>query len=604
VGYEIANILIQTQFKFRKAWFSKMAKQRKQNFLQGAFILGAGTLIVKIIGAIFKIPLTTMITAEGIGYFNTAYQLYMPIYTLAMAGLPIAIARMVAESVAKNRYREVRQIKRVATRVFLITGAVGCLIMLLGARPYTVFTGNPHSIWGIYIIAPSVFFCCMMASFRGYYEGLRNMYPTMVSQVIEALSKLILGLLFANLVLQIGIGQYQDAGAVFGQTVGSMEAAISAAYPFAAAAAIGGVSIGSILGAAFLFLRYRIAGDGITERELDASVPARSAKAVFKSLLKIAIPIAIGALVLNLTTFIDSTFLQNSVKMIVRDNVGSLREVYGNLIPTEFYETAGVKIPNYLFGCYTYALTIYMLVPTLTQAFGISALPAVTTAWAMGDKEETKKNVETVLRLTGLIALPAGLGMTVLAHPILTLLFVPRSDDIAVVTKAMNEVAIAAPLLSMLGIAVIFVALSTPVNSMLQAVGRVDLPVKLLAIGAVIKIAINYTLVRIPSINIKGAPIGTIVCYLFVVGLSLYFLCREVGFVPNFYKALVKPLFAALLCAAAAWASFGLLCKLLPEKIATVGAIGAGGAVYIAAIFLLGAVSKEDLKMLKQKSKK
>ncbi len=209
------------------------------------------------------------------GYFNTAYQIYLPVYTVATAGFPIAVARMVAQNMAQKRYRDVRRIYKIAVPLFLLSGLAGTLAMLFGAKPYVNAIHSPHAVYCIWAMAPTVFFCCVLSVQRGYYEGLRNMVPTAVSQVIEALCKLFVGLLCAYLVMKRGMEEFYQSGTVFGTAASTQEEAVNLTLPLAAAGAIIGVTVGAALGFLYLWLRHRIKGDGITEQEIVFSpVPA------------------------------------------------------------------------------------------------------------------------------------------------------------------------------------------------------------------------------------------------------------------------------------------------------------------------------------------
>ena len=187
-----------------------------------------------------------------------------------------------------------------------------------------------------------------------------------------------------------------------------------------------------------------------------------------------------------------------------------------------------------------------------------------------------------------MIAIPAGLGICALAEPILTLVY---SADPA-------SIPIAAPILRVLGIAAIFVALSSPTNSMLQAVGKVDVPVKLTLLGGFLKLAVNFVLVPIPNLNIQGAPYGTLLCYSLIVCISIPVLCRTAGIRIRFGKVFLKPLFAGILCGITAWASYGLLSKLAGNTVSTAISILLAGAVYVIALFLVRGIVKYDVLML------
>lgn len=568
---------------------AKTKKRGGQSFLQGALILTASMAVVKIIGALFKIPLGWILGPEGFGYFNSAYDLYNPLFTIATAGFPIAIARMVSENMARKRYRDVRQIHRVSIPIFLTLGLIGFLLMVVGTFIYCNVINTPDVKYATLTLAPTILFACLMSIYRGYYEGMQNMFPTAISEVIEALCKLILGLTASQLILYYGMNEYAQSGTVFGTPYASEALARSAVLPFAAAGAIVGITIGSAFGFIYLFIRFKLRGDGITKEELICSPRARSGRSTIKLLISIAVPIAIGALVMNVASLVDSTLIQRRLYDIMQNNPEELTAIYKDLIAQELVEND--KVHTTLYGCYGYAATLMMLIPAITQTFGISALPSVTRAWTEGSPKKIKASIESVIRITMLVTIPAGLGLSVMAKPIMSLLYSDGGNTATVDT--------AASVLVILGIAAIFTSTSTPLCSMLQAVGRVDLPVKLLSVGVIIKIILNYTLVGIPAINIQGAGVGTLVCYVFITFFALYFLCKEAHVRPDMVSIFLKPLAAAVICAGSAYGSYYLLTKVLSSaKLCTLLALVVAVIIYVIALLVLKAFTKTDLLML------
>ncbi len=558
-------------------------KRTSQSFLEGALILVIATLVVKVIGFCFKVPVSWLLPTEGYAYFNVAYNVFTPLYSLAMAGLPVAVARMVSENATKGNFREVKKILRVSTAAFTVTGGLASIIMLLGAKAYAEkIVSTPAAFLSIICLAPAVFFCCMMSSRRGYYEGLKNMYPTAISQIIEAAAKLVFGLALAWIVIYLGNSQYKADQTVFGTFCENEIEANAIIAPIASAASILGVTLSTFIGAAYLHIRYKIKGDGITEEQLVSSPPAQSSKQILRALCAIAIPVSLGTLATTISTFIDTSSILNRLNYIMEIDPQTIVSMYPGI-----GEKAS-DIPDFIFGAYSYTTSIFNLIPTVTTSFAISALPAVTAAWTLNDKIQTKKSVESVLRITSLVAFPGGIGIAVLARPILEFIYPNRGI----------EVDIAAPALSLLGIAVIFVALLTPINSMLQAVGRADLPVKLMLIGGTIKIVTNYILVSIPSINVKGAPVGTILCYLFLCVASMFFLSRQIGAVPAIKATFIKPFAAAAACGITAALSYNILEGMISSRLVTVISIIFAAIIYAICLLLFKALSKDDIIML------
>ncbi len=562
-----------------------LKKRKNQSFLQGAFVLASSMIIVKSFGMIYKIVLANMFGGVGTGLFNAAYALYNPLFMLATAGFPIAISRMVSESVANSRYRDVKKIHRVSVPIFVITGCVCFILMVVGSFVYVNLIKTPNAIFAILALSPTVLFGCLMSIYRGYFEGMRNMVPTAVSEIIEATFKLFVGLTMAYLTIRFGKSQYESTGYVLGMKCTSLEQATSYIMPIAVGAAITGISLGGIMGFIYLYVRYRRNGDGITDEELRKSPRPRSDRETIRIMVRTAIPIGMGAILLSITDVIDTSLVQSRIYDIMQTEPEALLNIYGTLIPDSVYYAG--ETHTYLFGCYGYASTLTMLITSLTQVFGSSALPSVTAAWTSKDRGKLKQSLETVLRVTLMVTIPSGIGLAVLSGPVLSLIY--GSPNVS------NEVEIATKVLTTMGIAVIFVGTSTPICSMLQAVGRVDMPLKLMAIGMTAKIVTNYVLVGIPEINIQGAPIGTFVCYMFISVVGIFFLCRYTRVVPNFMSILIKPLLAALVCGVGAFVSYNIINYFMSGKIATILAIVVAIIIYIVCLFFFKAIQKDDV---------
>ena len=558
----------------------------KQSFIQGALILTLSLAIVKAVGALFKIPLANIISENGMGYFGTAYNLYAVLYSLATAGFPVAIARLIAENQALGNYNQMRQVKRVALPIFLVTGTVGTLLMILGAIPYTRYVQNEGAVYSIVCLAPSIFFCCLGSIYKGYFEGVSNMTPTAVCEVIEALCKFVFGLSGALLTVRYFSNEFNTYGTFLGAEVTS-QTAILRTYQFAAAAAILGVTIGTFFSWIYGWIYYHRRGTQITEEMYQQSPPAESGKIVAKKLIKVAVPIAVGSLVSSFAGLVDSSFLLRRLGEVVENNSQLILSMYNGSIPAENLSDLST-IPNFLYGCYNNGLTIFMLVPTVTTAFGVSALPALASSWAKGDKEDIKKSIETIMRMTSIVTIPCGLGITFLAKPIAYLLY-----------GSTGAADIVGRCLVVLGIGSIFSALSTPITSMLQAVDRADLPVKLVVIGLVIKIAVNYTLCGIPIINVQGAGLGSLFCYLFLTIVEVIALKRITGVKLSMSHTFLRPTLSALIACGFAWGVNFLMVTIgVSARISCCVAIVAAVVIYIPAVILLRAIPKDDMLMM------
>ena len=558
-------------------------KKRGQGFLGGALILLIAVGLVKVIGAFFKIPLNAIIGDVGMGYFGTAYTIYHPIFSLATAGFPVAIARMVSENLERKRYRDVRRLHAVSIPIFLLLGTLACALMLLGSAPFLAFINraDQNALPAVYVLAPAVFFGSLSAIYRGYYEGLGDMRPTAFSEVAEALCKLILGLLTAWAVMDRAMEEFASSGTVFGQAVSSMDYARSAALSWAAAGAILGVTVGSVISLVTLWVYHRVQGDGIAQEQLRSSPAPARRRILVRSLIRTAVPVALGALAVNLSSLVDTAFLQNRISTVMIEHADVLLGMYGDFLRPE--DIAQGRVPTALFGCYTNALTLFMLVPALTQAFGVSALPSVTAAWTSGSRLKLESSIENVLRIVALITMPAGIALSVLSGPIASLLgYNPITGKILV----------------LLGLGSIFAAANIPINSMLQAVGRLDLPVKLLCVGLVIKIGLNYVLTGIPEINVMGAGFGTLVCYFFLTFFGLAALGKETHMELRLFRLFGKPFLASVAAAAAGWQVSHLVQRILPGRWEALFSMAVFVLVYGFCVLFLRILRKSDLQAL------
>lgn len=566
-----------------------------RSFMKGAMVMSMSMVIVKLIGMVYKVLLGSVVTGVGYGIFTLAYSLYDPLFMLATGGFPIAISRLVSKSVAENRYRDVKKLHKITIPLFIITGTICFTAMVLLSGWYSGMVRNENVRFAVCALAPTILFGCLMSIYRGYFEGMRNMVPTAISEVIEAGGKLLVGLTAAVIVSNIATNEYRSSGTVFGVYYGdNYTQATSAIDTWTICAALLGIVAGAALGFIFLVMRYKFKGCDVTRRQLYYSEPARTGKEITWDLVKTAIPIGLNSLVLSISSTIDSTLIQMRITDLSQNSaerlISSFQQVSGATM--DYSAMAQQYVDNgsfatFLTGSYGYAQTLMMLVTALTQAFGSSALPSLTAAWTRGDKDEIRGNMNMILKLTLCVALPAGLALAVFAQPLIFMLY-GRRDVFAA--------DVAAQILQILGISVIFIATSTPICSMLQAVGRVDLPLKLMSIAMVIKIALNYTLVGIPEINIQGAAVGSLVAYLFVVVVGLYFLCKETKIVPDFLNAFIKPLIAAAVCVVLGKLAFNLLEEyIMPYYAAMIIVVVLVVIMYILALTLLRAVTKNEI---------
>jgi stage V sporulation protein B len=519
--------------------------------MQGTLILSLASILVKVIGALFTIPLSNLYGADGTAIFTKAYNVYATMYTVSSVGLPVAVAKIVAESNALGRNKEVRQIGKVALVTFLVAGALLSGSMIFGIDIIVEFFGE-RCRYATLVVAPTVFLTCIVSAFRGYYQGHGNMFPTAISQVIEAMGKLLFGLGLATVLMAKGY-----------------------ALEIVVAGAIGGVTIGTLISAVFMVCR-RLLDARRDRRTVVEEGPCRSNKAIFKRLMGLAIPITLSTSIMSVTNLIDSGMV---VKRLI--NGCGMLELEA----------------EHLFGVLSMAQKIFNLPQTIIACIGVSVIPAISAALALQQKKKARKLVESGLRLTGLMAFPCDVGLGQMAKPVLQILYYNQLADANA----------AAPLLQEFSIAVICVAFVSITGSILQSMGKVSIPVRNTFIGGAVKLIANYILVGIPAIGIHGAPIGTILCQGSIAVLNLiairrcgikfslrrcFLLTGISAVVMGVFVALANPAVAALL------GSTGMT-----GMLGTFGVIGLAAVLYFLMLVVLRALPYEDVLMLPKGAK-
>ena len=534
----------------------RVAQTQKQNsFFGGAAILAAGILIVKLIGMFYKIPLINIIGEAGAADFNNAYNIYAVLLTVSTAGLPVAVSKLVSEANALNRRNQVRRTFRLALVLFLTLGLISFLVMFFRADALAGMMNDSKAAAGIRALAPAVVCVGCLAALRGYSQGHSNMAPTSVSQIIEALCKLVVGLGLAFWLVKQG----KDPDV-------------------AAAGAITGVTVGTVVALIYMVLDFFLSRG---REDTHGTDRPDSAGSILANILKIAVPITLSSSMVGIVTVIDSSLVQGQLQSALNLTEKASRTLYGN---------------------YSGALNIYNLPTSLMAAITASVIPAVSAALARRDRRGAARITGSALRITALLSFPMGVGLFVLGTPIIRLLF-PKLN-----------VAVAGPLLSTLGIATPFVCMVLVCNSVLQAHSFINLPVIVMVLGGIVKIVNNYNLVG--AIGIAGAPVGNILCFGLALVLDLVVITRVIPNRPRLLPIFVKPAIASAIMGGAAWAVYGLLSRVLTaEQVNEAGetirvvsrmgnalgiflAIAVAGVVYLVLVVAIRAISKDDLALM------
>ena len=514
--------------------------QKKQNFLQGTALLAMATAIVKIIGAFYKIPLNAIIGEKGFGYFNTAYEIYNVLLMISTAGLPVAMSRMISQASSLKHYNQVRRVYSTARGIFLGLGITGTALMTLFCRQLAAFQNQPDAWAAIGFLGPCVLLICIMSTFRGFFQGQSNMLPTSISQVIEAIVKLIVGIAAAWLLLK---------------STGSVA--------LAAGGAILGVTASCLVSSFYLFGCFRKVYPQLPQ----TSDEPRSFADTAKGLMIIAIPITLGSAGLQLLTMLETKIYM------------------GRLL--EFYTQAAADTMR---GIYGMTQTIFNMPCAFITPITISIIPAITAQLTTCNELEAKATEESAIRITGLISMPCAFGLGLLAQPVTALLGGYTGDNLVLATK----------LMTILGFSIMFNAVVLVTTAIMQAHGHATRPVINMLIGGVLKLAAVFLLTGNPNIGIVGTPVGTLLCYLAISVLNISSIHTLLEHPPAILKNLVRTFLAAVIMGIFVFTAFtGLKVIGITSRIILCGLpIAVGVIAYAIAAVKIKVVTREDCLLL------
>ncbi len=523
---------------------SGLKNENKTNkLLSGVMILTLANIIVKIIGFAYKIPLLKVLGENGMAYYNSAYQIYTWFYTLSTAGLPLAVAKLVAWFRSEGDRKKVGRTLNTALLIFGAVGILGSLIMFIFSGQLSSLQDNPEASISIGALAPTLFFICLTSAFRGYFQGYEKMMPTAISEVIEAGSKLALGIVLALYAKNQGLGlSYQAAYAILG------------------------VSIGVILSTLYLFVTKMLFKDNTTEITVSKDVKLKQGS-IARSLLNIAIPISLSSSVMSVASLIDTFVMIRALGSIGIEQ----------------------RIAEGIYGNYTtQCVTMYNLPTVLVMPIAIGIVPFLAEKLQKNDRVGFKKIAMSSIKMTNVIAFPCALGLSVLSYPILKMIFNNDTETIA-------------PMLSVLAVSVIFVGILTVTNVILQTHNKQYYTLISIAVGTVIKLVCAMLLTGFggkATLGILGTPTSTVVCYLIASCMNVFFVIKFTGVELNFGKIYFRPFISALCCGISAALVYYLTQGLFGVSISALVSIVVAVLVYVFCIFVFGVISKDDVILL------
>ncbi len=522
--------------------------QGQKSFVKGAAILGFFGLIVKLIGAFFRVPLTNIIGPDGMAYYQAAYPVYATLVVISTAGLPAAISKLVSERVTLGDYRGAHKVFQKAFKMLLIFGVGTTIIMFALSGLLADAFGMPGAEASLRMIAPSLFFVSVLSAYRGYFQGLQHMFPTAVTQLIEQVVKLGAGLYLASAMFKTGGVEAGAAGALLGVSISELLALI-----------------------VIVFIYNRKKNQIKSKRRQTASLSVQAHGSLSSEILRIALPVTLGACMMPIVGFLDTLIVTNTMAGVD----------YSAFNPLDAKTS---------FGLLTGAVNTLVNMPAvLSVALCMSLVPAIAEARAKKDTYSVSERSAVGFKLAALIGLPCAMGMYLLAGPIISLLYTNLTAD---------ELAVGTYLLQTMSIGVLFLTMLQTMTGILQGAGRAIVPVINLGVGAIVKIIISILLIRVPSININGAAIGTAACYGIAAILNLISVVRITKPSIQPVSGVMMPIISTAIMGTVVYFMYKTLNLELGNTKTTIICIAAAVLVYVVMLFITRSLKKDDMKYI------
>lgn len=521
----------------------------KKSLVKGAAVLAVAGIVVKILGAFFRIPLANLIGADGMANYSPAYALYAFLLVFATAGLPVAISKMVSERCATGQFREAERVFKLSRTLMITIGVIGFCLLFFFSDFIAELVKVPGSALSMKATAPALLLVPIMSSYRGYFQGMQEMVPTAISQVVEQIFRVGIGLAAAWIL-------FSSANDIMGFSADER----------GAAGGCFGASAGAVGGLITVLIIYLIARKGIKRRIKNEVIrETESGAFILKRIAAIAIPITIGATIMPMVNLIDAAIV----------NI--------RLLDAGFSKAAAETMYGQLTG---FAEPLVAFPQVIMTSIVVSLVPMVSAAHKINNYKERNNTISLGIRMSTIIAFPCAAGMFALAGPILLLLYPTQR------ASALSTV----PTLQALCIGFIFLALITTMTGALQGIGKQVVPVINLFLGVVVKFGVTWFLTAIPGINIVGAAIGTIVAYIVAASLDFTALKKFTEFELRPNMTLFKPLVASVIMGViVALVYKGFFAFIGSNTIATFLSVIIGVLVYGIIILRLKAIEREEL---------
>ncbi|MBQ9489974.1 MAG: polysaccharide biosynthesis protein [Lachnospiraceae bacterium] len=527
----------------------------KDNFLAQAGILAAAGILSRIIGLLYKSPLVAVIGKTGFGYYHAAYGFYTIVLLVSSYSIPSAISKLIAPKLAVREYRNAHRLFYCALGYVLVVGMIAGLFLFFCAGWFV----EEQAVPVLRMFAPTIFFYGILGVLRGYFQAHRSMVQTSFSQILEQIANAVVSIGGAWLLIKMG-----TAGVTAGTDMEGKRAVLGAM-----GSALG-TGMGVLAGLIFMWGVYLLNRRMILKRvQRDAHENIDSYGRMIRMISLIVTPFILSTAIYNLNSTVVSY-------------------LYTKLIPNLRALDSDLQYANY--GTYGVAVTVFNIPIAFATAMASAMIPSVAQASASGDIEKTKEKITSAVKATMIISIPAAVGLFALAKPIIYILF-PSSDE--------DDVTLAAKLLMVLAAAVVLYALSTLSNSILQGLGRVNIPVVNAGIALTIQSIASFLLLMYTNVDLYGLAITNTLYAAIMCVLNQVALRRVIHYRQEWKKSFVLPSLASLVMGVSAKGAYQLLVMATKSpRIALVPAVAFGVVVYFVVLLSLKALSEEELKDL------
>lgn len=473
-----------------------------------AGILAMASMIVRVIGLLYRAPLTAIIGDEGNGYYGTAYNIYTIILMVSSYSMPSAISKLMAQKLAVGEYRNANRVFRCALTYGVLVGLVGSGLLFFGAR----FLVPDVAVCVLQVFAPTVFLFGILGSMRGYFQARGSMVPTSVSQILEQLANAVVSIAAAWLLMQTAVGADPTRRA----QLGAMGSAL-------------GTGAGVLIALLFMVFCFRRSKEGRKAEILsDATGKEEKYRIFLRDTVLVITPFMLSGVIMNLTTSLNQTIY---MRMLI--------DLKG----------AGETATTTLYGIFSNKAVVISNIPiSIATAVSSAIIPGISAAYARRDETGARRQVGNAIRITSIIAIPSAVGLAVLARPITMLMF-----------PQMESLELASSLLSLLAVTVIFYSISTITNAALQSIGRMNLPLVSAGIALVVQTVVLVLLLRFTDLDVRALVLVSILYSVMIFAVNQYYLRRFLGIRQDVRRDYLQPLVCAALMGAAAKAVYYLV---------------------------------------------